>query len=249
MRDFWRILAAVGVVGILIGAACTRPEAPREIAVDQRASESSPRADLPEDYNARFKDPALDVSRFVGRWEGESREIYRARRAIADAVELKPGMAVADIGAGTGLFTEIFAEAVGPGGEVYAVDIAPAFCDHIRERATAAGLPQIMVVQCAEDDVKLPPDSIDVAFVCDTYHHFEYPAATLASIRNALRPGGRLVVVDFERIPGQSREWVLNHVRAGQETFRAEIEAAGFALVNEPDIPGLEENYYLRFHR
>jgi predicted methyltransferase len=71
----------------------------------------------------------------------------------------------------------------------------------------------------------------------------------LASLRQALVPGGRLVVVDFERIEGQSRDWVLEHVRADRATFQSEIEAAGFELVDAPVIAGLEENYVLRFRR
>src|SRR5690606_28394541 len=98
-------------------------------------------------------------------------------------------------------------------------------------------------------DSRLPKASIDVIFVCDTYHHFSHPESTLASLHRALRPGGRLVVVDFERIPGVSREWLLDHVRAGKEVFRAEIEAAGFVLDREVEIAGLEENYCLTFTR
>ena len=95
----------------------------------------------------------------------------------------------------------------------------------------------------------IPKNSVDVVFVCDTYHHFEYPEAMLASLHEALRPGGRLVVVDFERIPGETPDWVLEHVRAGKAVFRSEIEAAGFVLVREADIAGLSENYVLQFRR
>jgi len=71
----------------------------------------------------------------------------------------------------------------------------------------------------------------------------------LASIRQALRPGGRLVIVDFERIPGQSREWVLGHVRAGKDIVRQEVKAAKFQFVGEKDIEGLEENYVMVFKK
>jgi len=64
-----------------------------------------------------------------------------------------------------------------------------------------------------------------------------------------LRPGGELIVVDFERIPGETRKWLLDHVRANKQTFRAEIEAAGFEFVEEVQIEGLVENYFLRFSR
>src|SRR5690606_25175451 len=104
------------------------------------------------------------------------------------------------------------------------------------------------VVQCSERDVSLPDGSVDTVFTCDTYHHFEYPQATLASIHRALRPGGTLVIVDFERIPGKSREWLLGHVRCGKEQVICEVTEAGFEVVEEVPL-GFEENYFLRFRR
>ena len=104
-------------------------------------------------------------------------------------------------------------------------------------------------VLCSDRSIRLPSNSLDVVFVCDTYHHFEYPRSTLASIRRALKPGGKLIVVDFERIPGKSRPFILNHVRAGKQVFRNEIVDAGFRFVDELAMPALRENYLLRFER
>jgi ubiquinone/menaquinone biosynthesis C-methylase UbiE len=154
---------------------------------------------------------------------------------------------VADIGAGTGLFMPYFSRAVGPTGKVIAVDIVPAFVAKLKGRAAELGLANVSTVLCTERSVELPPASIDVAFICDVYHHFEYPQSSLASIRKALKPGGTLVVVEFKRIPGVSSEWIMNHVRAGQEVFEAEIAAAGFARIGESPI--LKDNYILRFRR
>lgn len=199
--------------------------------------------------NKDFLDPALDPQKFVERFETESREIFTERAAIVSMVGLQPGQSMADIGAGTGLFTLPFAEAVGPKGRVYAVDIAPAFVERIEQLAAERGVRNVEGVVCAEDDARLPKDSIDVAFVCDTYHHFEYPAQTLASIHRALRKGGELVVVEFHRIEGVSREWCMSHVRAGQEVFVSEILAAGFEQLAQDQLPGLKENYVVRFRK
>jgi SAM-dependent methyltransferase len=199
--------------------------------------------------NDNFLSEELDVGHYVGIFEGESREIAVHRAAVAATLDLEPGMEVADVGAGTGLYMDILAEGVGSGGRVYAVDISPGFFEHLQRRARENGLDQVMPVLCTERSVRLPEASVDVAFVCDTYHHFEYPLSSTRSIYEALRPGGRLVVVDFERIPGVTREWLLDHVRADKATFRAEIEGAGFEFVDEVEIEGLEENYVLRFRR
>ena len=209
----------------------------------------APQSGARPELNADFRNPDVDVARWTGVLEGESREIAARRAQIVEALALRPGQAVADIGAGTGLFEEPLALAVGPAGVVYAVDIAPGFVEHIRERAAAAGLPQVQPVLCDDKSTSLPPGSVDVAFVCDTYHHFEHPADTLASLHAALRPGGRLIVIDFDRVEGRSREWVLEPVRCGREQVIAEIEAADFRFVRALPVEGLAENYVVEFAR
>ena len=199
--------------------------------------------------NASFLDPDMDVAAFVKRFEIDNREVYAARKEILRALDLKAGNRVADVGAGTGLYTHLFAEQVGDSGWIFAVDISPKFLAHIKDKANSLGTANITNVLCRENSVDLPPESIDVAYVCDTYHHFEYPDSTTQSIYNALRPGGELIVVDFERVPGKSRDWILGHVRAGKEVVRKEIEETGFSFVEETAIPGLNENYFLRFKK
>ncbi|MFQ5423059.1 MAG: class I SAM-dependent methyltransferase [Phycisphaerae bacterium] len=199
--------------------------------------------------NDRFKDPDLQVDEWVSRFEVESREIFRLRKEIAHAVGLRPRGAVADIGAGTGLFIQLFAEAVGPAGRVYAVDIAPRFLQHIKKQAEAAGLDQVVTVRCRDDSVDLPAESIDVAFICDTYHHFEYPRTYMRTIRRALRPGGQLILIDFDREGDAADDWVRKHVRAGQDQVTKEIQSDGFEFVSTEAVPGLKRNYFLRFQR
>jgi len=197
------------------------------------------------EINEQYRNP--DYNRWQRNLETEGREVYEKRLAIVDAVAAKPGQAVADVGAGTGLFTRLFASRVGPQGRVYAVDIARAFVDGNLARARAAHLNNVLGVVSTQTDTRLEESSVDIAFICDAYHHFEDPKAMLASIRRALRPGGTLVVVDFERIPGTSPDWILKHVRAGKEDFRREIEASGFRFAEEAKL--MRENYFLRFTR
>ncbi len=195
--------------------------------------------------NKPFENP--DVREYLGKFETESREIFVQRKEIADACKLKPEMTVADIGAGTGLFTRLFAKEVGPKGKVYAVDIAPRFIEHIEKTCKDADIKNVVGVVCTADSTRLPANSVDRVFICDTYHHFEFPFRTMTSIHEALRPGGRVLVIDFHRIEGKSREWVLNHVRAGQEVVVKEIESCGFKKVAEKKL--LKENYFVEFEK
>jgi len=193
--------------------------------------------------NHHYENPEWAV--WVARFERPDREVYARRHAIVTAAGLRPGMVVADIGAGTGLFTRLFAPRVSPGGKVYAVDIAPTFVENILRTCREQGLANVEGIVNTGRDVSLPPASIDLAFLADTYHHFEYPQAMLASIRRALRRGGRLIVIDFRKQPGISTGWVLGHVRANRDTVTREIHSAGFRLVD--DKPLLRSNYYLEF--
>lgn len=220
------------------------------VAAPQDAAPSR-KNQVPHDINKTFENPELDPQSFVDRFESESREVFAHREAIAKLLALKSGMEVADVGAGTGLFTLIFAETVKPDGKVYAVDIAPAFLKLIRERAAERGLAdQVVTVQGGQDSTNLEPRSVDVVFICDTYHHFENHERMLRSIRRALRPGGRLVLVEFDREKAKT-DFVEKHIRATRGEFVAEITAAGFEPVEiaAEDIPEFRENFLAVFRK
>ena len=181
--------------------------------------------------------------------EGERREVIAHRDEIVGALELKPGMVVADVGAGTGAFLEPLALAVGPEGKLYAVDIVPSFLEHLRRRADEAGLGNVEVVAAGERDVMLPADSVDLLFVCDVYHHLEYPAAYLRTLHRALRADGRLVIVEFDKVPGKTTPGMMKHVRQDRATLLQEVGAEGFVLEREVDSVVLDENYMLVFRK
>jgi uncharacterized protein (TIGR03067 family) len=195
--------------------------------------------------NKPFENP--DLKDFLKKFEGESREIAANAREIVAACKLKPGMMVADVGAGTGLFTRRFAAEVGQKGKVYAVDIAPIFLRYIEKTCAENKIKNVETIQCDQFSTKLPNNSVDLVFICDTYHHFEFPQRTLQSIHDALRPSGQIILIDFHRIERKSSEWVLGHVRAGQEVFVKEITTAGFKVVGEEKL--LKENYFVRFEK
>jgi ubiquinone/menaquinone biosynthesis C-methylase UbiE len=197
--------------------------------------------------NEPFKKP--DVKGFIQKFESDDREVYAKRTEVVAALGLKPGMSVADVGAGTGLFTRLFADKVGKTGRVYAVDIAPRFLAHIASDAKKRGQSQVVTLLASQLSTNLPRESVDLVFLCDVYHHLENPEKTLASIRQALKPEGRLVVIDFDRVEGRSTDFVLKHVRASQDVFRREIEAAGFWFEPVRKPPTFKENFFLRFQK
>ncbi len=159
----------------------------------------------PEINNA-FRKP--DIDDFRGKFEKEGREAFEHRKEIVKACNIREGMQVADVGAGTGLFSRLFAPEVGVKGIVLAVDISADFLTHIQKTAREQNLVNIQTVLCKQDSVELPDSSVDLVFTCDTYHHFEFPFKTLSSIHRALKPGGRLIVVDYHRIEGKSTDWL-----------------------------------------
>jgi ubiquinone/menaquinone biosynthesis C-methylase UbiE len=220
--------------------------------IEPTRSQGAPEGRKPTSYvahmNKEFTDPQADVQKFVEQWESESRDVYVKRHEIVCAVGLRPGDGVADIGAGTGLFTFLFAEQVGAKGTVYAVDIAPAFVKYIAQQARERKQEGIVKpVLNTPESAELPAGSIDVAFLCDTYHHFEHPERMLASIHRALRPGGRLVVIDFDLSAGN--EFVKKRARAAKEVYFREIAAAGFERLSPNDAPAIKDNFYAEFRR
>ncbi|MFT4649493.1 MAG: ubiquinone/menaquinone biosynthesis C-methylase UbiE [Glaciecola sp.] len=218
-------------------------------SVPSATIQSPERSNVPEGINDHFIDTQLDLAVWQERWEVESREACACRDAIVQTMGLQSGDRIADVGAGTGLYLVPFSEVVGESGVVYAADISPRFIEHLTQRKSDEALVNVRVHTSSETSLSLPNDSIDAVFICDTYHHFEFHSAMLASLHSALASGGKLNIVDFERIPGESSDWIMGHVRAGKSQVREEIESAGFLFMEEVTLPGLEENYYLRFRK
>jgi predicted methyltransferase len=198
--------------------------------------------------NDAYRDPRVSAAVWNHFFEDDGRgEIYRQRHAIVKLAAAKPGMRVADVGAGTGVFSVLLSDAVGPDGIIYAEEVVDRFSRYIAERAQHERRANIVSVLGTETGVGLPPGSVDLAFLCDVYHHFDRPTEMLASIRRALRDDGELFVVDFIREPGHSPDWVFEHVRASEATVTREILAAGFTLVAANHE--FHDSYALRFRR
>ena len=200
-----------------------------------------------QDINAPWR--SSNIEPLVERLEAESREIYHERLRLAELVAPRPGSVVADVGAGSGFMVELFSEQVGLHGKVYAVDINPTLLERISGRTRTGGRANIETILASDDDTRIPAGSVDLVFICDTYHHFERPERNLRSIYQALRPGGEMVVVDFRRAENETDSFLREHVRATPEVFTREILAAGFELVAKHDAPFLSQNFVYRFRK
>jgi SAM-dependent methyltransferase len=218
------------------------------VACGKREAET-PLDDAPPPAEEPYPYEPVNLDLWLERLEVSSRELYSARAAVADAVNLPEGARIADVGAGTGLYTLIFAEKVGPSGVVFAEDIAPRFLTLINQRADDLGFDNVVSVLGRPDSITLPAKSLDAVFIADTYHYFDDPAAMMKTVFEALKPGGALYIVDYNLAEGETPPADKRHVRTGKDGVAAEVESYGFGKAEDIAVPGLSENYMLRFVR
>ena len=181
----------------------------------------------------------------VARQEDPGRVTWQKPVAVVRALGLRRGQVVADIGAGPGYFTKRLARAVGPSGHVYAVDAEPVILDVLRERLTAARLTNVTPVLGRGEDPLLPASCCDLAIIVDTYHHFADGPAFLRRAARALRPGGRLVNIDFAKRDTPVGPPV-DH-RVSRDDFVRDVRRAGLVVAREHQF--LPYQYFLVLRR
>lgn len=194
-----------------------------------------------------YGEEEANIEVWLDQMEVGSRELYAAREAVLAAVNIPSGARVADIGAGTGLYSLMFANAVGKDGVVYAVDIEPRFLKLINQRAADLDIGNIVSVLGRDKDITLPAQTVDVVFIADTYFYFSDRAAIMATVKEALRPGGRLVILDYSLDEKDKDDPKRAHVRFGKAGLVNEVQSFGFALVEEPQVQGLDDIYMVIF--
>ena len=165
---------------------------------------------------------------------------------IIRSMGLKNGDVVADLGAGTGYFTRRLAKAVAPSGRVYAVDIQPEMLSKLKENLEKAEARNVVIILGETDDPKLPRESFDWILIVNTYHELQQPKATLARMREALKPAGRVAVVE-NRLEGDSSLHVSEEHRMSKKQLLAEWEPAGFRLVEQYEF--LPTQHFLVFQK
>jgi len=180
----------------------------------------------------------------AGWLERPEREKEERPRKAVEMMKLKPTDVVADIGAGSGYFSFIMAEQVARG-EVLAVDIQPEMLALIRKKAEQTGIKNVKVVLGAVDDPKLPEAGVDVVLLVDSYHEFDHPYEMMTAIFKSLRPGGRLVQVEYRaEDPGV---FIKPLHKMSKAQARREMEAVGFRFVE--NLRGLPQQHMLVFEK
>jgi ubiquinone/menaquinone biosynthesis C-methylase UbiE len=154
-------------------------------------------------------------------------------RAI-EALDLRQGMTVADIGAGSGYYTVRMARKVGPGGRVYATDIQAGMLSIVQRRAAREQLQNIEPVLGAPDDPRLPPGSLDLALMVDVYHELSQPQAFVRRLREALKPDGRLVLIEYRK--EDPRVPIKEEHKMSVAQVRQELSADGYAIDRVIDV-------------
>ena len=170
--------------------------------------------------------------------EGADRVARMQVSRVVDTLGLKPGMKVADIGSGSGLFTRPIAKAIGPSGVAFAVDIDPALLKIVERRAADEKIANVKTILGTAADPNLP-EPVDLVFVCDTLHHIEQPAAYLQALKKYLTPDGRIAVIDF------SEKWPQGHesMRYTLEQLEQWMSAAGMGKV--ASHPWLDNSFFV----
>jgi ubiquinone/menaquinone biosynthesis C-methylase UbiE len=170
----------------------------------------------------------------AGWLERPEREDEEAPSKALDALELKPGMVVADIGAGSGYYASRMAKRVGPSGRVYATDIQQGMIDLLDRRIRSEGLSNVTTILGGMDDPKLPAGSIDLAIMVDVYHELQQPQIFLQRLKPAFKPGGRLVLLEFRK--EDPKVPILEVHKMSVAEVKQEMEAEGFVLDRVMDV-------------
>ncbi len=181
----------------------------------------------------------------IKRWMYESggRDDWQQPARVVEALQIRPGMRVADLGAGSGYFTFRLADAVGEEGRVFAVDVDDGMLGHIAEEARRRDDDRVQTVTAALDD-PLIPEGVDLLFTANTYHHLDDRESYFRKAARYLRPGARVAIVDYEREKGGLFVRWLGHATS-PETIRREMEAAGYRELAAHDW--LERQSFLVF--
>jgi ubiquinone/menaquinone biosynthesis C-methylase UbiE len=187
--------------------------------------------------HARQQQNPEEYAKFL---EGAERVQRMQVPRVVESLGLTPGMKVADLGSGSGLFTRPIARAIGPGGVAYAVDISAPLLRIVDRSAKEAGIGNVVTVEAAADDPRLP-EAVDLIFVCDTLHHIGGQAGYVKTLRKYLRPGGRIVVIDF------GERWPQGHEAMRYTLAQLDGWMEGAGLSRTGSFDWLENSFFVTY--
>jgi ubiquinone/menaquinone biosynthesis C-methylase UbiE len=202
-----------------------------------------PGAPAAGDHDATVHHGFEDADRWAKIFDAPDRDDWQKPALVVEGLALKPGMIVADLGAGTGYFEAHLAQAVGPVGLVLAIDPEPEMLRYLGRRAVKDGLGNVLPILGLPDQPFLPRERVDRVLVVDTYHHIDDRLAYFGRMRRALAPGGRVVIVDFHKRPlpvGPPPEHKIE-----RQVVVDEMVQAGYRLADEKTT--LPYQYFLIF--
>lgn len=192
-------------------------------------------AQVATDANSGYKSPQQRKGVAQGLANPERDNIQKPAQLVRE-MGVRPGMTVADVGTGIGYMLPFLSRAVGPEGKVIAEDIFDDFLEGARQRVQSAKLTNVTLVKGSDTDPNLPEGQLDLILVLDVYHHFDYPEKMLAAISKALKPEGKLVIVEYyKREEAMPNKRALTHIRLDMPDVIKEVEANRFHLLSEKE--------------
>lgn len=185
-----------------------------------------------------------NVMEYLDRLDDPERDQYQKPAQVVDALGLTPGMHVADLGAGSGYFTRRFVEAVGETGKVYVIDVEPEALKYVEHRLVQMHRPfKAEFILARPDNPKIPVESVDLIFICNTYHHLEDRTEYFRNLKSSLRPGGRIAIVDFYHDDRSGELGFPKRHLVAKEKVVEEMREAGYRLEKEHTF--LPKQYFL----
>jgi len=187
-----------------------------------------------------------DIDTYIQNLERPERDEYQQPEKVVEALNITHGMVVADVGAGSGYFTRRFTKTVGETGQVLAVDIEQKMLDYNKQELEKRGMAnRATFILAKPDDPSLPENSVDLVFLCNAYHHVEHHMDYWAKIKSALKPDGRVVIVDFYHDERSGKLSFSKHHLVPRERVITNMEKAGLTFSKEHNF--LSRQYFLEF--
>ena len=196
-----------------------------------------------EPYRATSNHPFDDVPKWTAVFDDPKRDEWQKPEETIRALAIRPGMVVADLGAGTGYFSKHLSRAVGDEGTVFAVDVEPNLVVHLRDRADREKTRNVIPVLASMNDPRLPARSVDLVLVLDTFHHLDHRREYLERLRTRLRDGGRIAIIDWKE--GELPEGPPPPHKLARAQVVDEMTRAGYRLAAEHGF--LPYHYFLVF--